>query len=162
MYYFKYNDTIIEKYVVKYNKNKLVMLRDNIIDNCSRIIHKESNIEPFNNFNTRIMNLKVDSINGESYHYSYDECKYPMLVGLIDMILRNNDASLDNLYIYKQQDMASAISEEEKEVIAKYYSSLLKLLSFELLSIIDFSDLSNDNYNSNKKQRKLFTKKRNK
>lgn len=47
MYYFKQIENKIEKYKVTYDKTKLEQVRNEVIDNCSQIIHRSIECEGY-------------------------------------------------------------------------------------------------------------------
>ena len=139
MYYFKYNDTNIEKYVVHFNRDELINLRYNVVTNCSELLHQEidSNEELYPNSKIKNFNKKK---NGNIYHYSFDEYVYPRLVSYIDMILRSDDRAIEIIVADRQNDIDLLKDETKKNKLDEYYNRLERLLSFELLITIDMDE----------------------
>ncbi len=153
MYYFKYTDTNIEKYVVYFNRDELTNLRHKVITNCSEMTHREiDSVEELSN-NSRIRNLKRSN-NGDTYHYSYDEYIYPRLVSIIDRLLRNDDKVIDTIANNMQNDIINLKDEMKKVKLTEYYNRLKNMLSFELLTIINF----NEPNTIKRKQRRILKK----
>lgn len=97
MYYFEKNGNYLYKYKVNVDKNKLLELRREIIDNCSEISNEEviSEKEPShleNGFERRCIFKE-----NESNKYSYLVYKYPYLVELIDRLLNNDNFAFQEL-----------------------------------------------------------------
>ena len=153
MYYFKYTDTNIEKYVVYFNRDELTNLRHKVITNCSEMIHREIDSDEELSNNSRIRNLKRSN-NGDTYHYSYDEYIYPRLVSIIDRLLRNDDKVIDTIANNMQNDIINLKDEMKKVKLTEYYNRLKNMLSFELLTVINF----NEPKTIKRKQRRILKK----
>ena len=146
MYYFKYNETSIEKYIVHFNRDELLHLRNSVVVNCSELVHREIDSEYEIKETRRITNLKKNKV-GDKYHYSYDEYIYPRLVALIDMLLKGDDRAIDGIKNVREDDVLSLSNADKQEKLNNYYNRLTNMLSFELLVTIDLSE------NSHKKHR---------
>ena len=150
MYYFKYNDTNIEKYVVQYNREELINLKYHIISDCKELVHREFDSKEELKRNQNIINLKVKK-SGDTYHYSYDEYVYPKLVSLIDMILRNNDKAIDEIKHHSEDDIISLKNESKQIKLRDYYNRINNCLSYELLVIITLNEHKNEKIRSKRR-----------
>ena len=139
MYYFKYDDLVIYKYIVNFDKNRMLSLRSNIINNCSELVHREVDSDIEINSSMRIRNLKQNKI-GDMYHYSYDEYVYPHLVSLIDMLLKNDITSLERILDLntKKNDVNKIQDEGKKNKLMIYYDRVIDIISFDLMDKINF------------------------
>lgn len=122
-YYQEEKDEVI-KYDVILNKEKLTKLRDEIIDNCSKIVHKkyESDIEPdffdvkrYRNYSAKKTG-RVKEYYGENkdiYELEYDEYIYPKLISYIDMLLTGDFTSAyESLKVYKGEIQEESIEDD--------------------------------------------------
>ena len=139
MYYFKYDDYIVYKYLVKFNRNEMITLRNSIINNCSELVHREIICNTVIKSNKKIKNLKQNKV-GEIYHYSYDEYVYPRLVSLIDLLLKNDDTAIEAIIDKStiMSDIKGLVDGQKKIKLMDYYDRLSNMLSFELMDIINF------------------------
>ena len=113
MYYYKKDESgRIEKYSIVFNKEALIALKIEIINNCSEISHKEVTgpltVAP-NHFDfLRIRNYKevkegrvhsrdFYSQNEVIYTFSYDLYEPPYLVELIDELLEGNIEAMEEI-----------------------------------------------------------------
>lgn len=149
MYYFNYKKDTVEKYLVSFDKEEIERLRIEIINNCSEIEHKE--YDGFNGPNyfdyLKIRNYKEkflriqesrDSLqmpDRKIYHYSYDEHKFPILISVIDNLLKEDVLSLESIFNNNSLLFEKPINER------------IKIASDELDSI--------DNLDLDKKRKKL-------
>ena len=158
MYYFKYNDAYIEKYIVRFNKDELIHLRNTIVNNCRELVHREIDTDIELSNNSRIRNLK-QSMNGDIYHYSYDEYVYPELISCIDMLLKNDDRAIDRIYSAKQNDIKYIRDENKKNKLCEYYQRIGNMISFELLTTINFDMLETSKCRTRRVSKSYNTKK---
>ncbi len=125
LYYYKQKGEFLEKYKISFNIVELVILRKEIIDKCSYITHeeKEYSYHPSKYYNEEclrhIKNLgetrKEDLGSGSSlsYHlYSYDIYKPPILVDLIDRLIKGEGEVIE--------DIDNPVPSEKKFDFAKY------------------------------------------
>lgn len=112
MYYFEEGTNLIKKYKVSYSKEELLLLRKEIIDNCSEIIHKdyETTTGPSSNDPLKIRNLVRCQIGVKEYRmntlmpdrklyrYIYDEYNFPYLVSLIDRLINGDVSALKEIF----------------------------------------------------------------
>lgn len=112
MIYYKKEDIQVYKYNVTFDKEKIIELRNEIIDNCSEVIHRETKntFAPTSKIGVmEIRNLnkkKIDIISKNDYYpdeilyqYTYDEYVYPYLITIIDNLLIGNAKYIDELSI---------------------------------------------------------------
>ena len=142
MYYFKYNDTNIEKYVVRFNRDELMNLRHSVITNCSELVHRDIDSDEELSNNSKIRNLQRIS-KGDIYHYSYDEYVYPELVSYIDGLLRSDDKVIEKIFNNRQNDIINIKTERKRNKLDEYYDRIVKMLSFELLTTISLNEPEN-------------------
>ena len=109
MIYFRKKEEVIEKYQVNFDKNELEKLKNEIIDNCSYILHKEYESDYSPRFTDEIIRNFTYTPTGKKeyfeetrdiYLYSYDEIKPPYLVKLIDQLLNGNSSAIDGILNY--------------------------------------------------------------
>jgi len=140
MYYFKYKDDVIEKYIVSFDINKVKKIRNNIINNCKVVIHKEYDgiKEPTGNEYIKIRNLTKMEIGKDVYRFSYDEVIYPLLVNTINLLLREDARAIDNIYLEKEYNNINELLDDNKrELLKLYYQKLKSILSFNLIATIN-------------------------
>lgn len=124
MIYFEKNDKEIKKYEVQFDRKKVKEIREEIIDKCSLIEHKEyeSDYAPYDY--TYIKNFAEPVAVGEMeydteirtvYLYSYDLIIPPQLVKLIDRLLNGSESALDDIKNYN----TSTIDELGKQIKKK-------------------------------------------
>lgn len=110
MFYFKYNDDVIEKYKVNFDKDKIENLKKEIINNCSIINHIEYESDYSPKFVDEIIRNFLCVPTGKTkeyfeesrkiYLYSYDEYIPPYLVKLINELLNDNSKIIDEILNY--------------------------------------------------------------
>lgn len=132
MFYFKYYDDKIEKYVVEFDRELVEELGVEIIDNCSLIVHHEEDLTlgPNKNNTLKIRNYhkgpKVGEYSHECgpdepiYHFSYDEYIYPSLITIIDKLLRGDSDAIDEINNYNPEiDNAKISFNKEIEKLSR-------------------------------------------
>ena len=130
MIYFKKCGDYISKSYVTIDIDNLKNVREEVINNCSGIIHHEHvcNISEIENRLVGIdyKNLEKEKIDDVTYKIIYDEYKYPRLVELIDKLLSGD---------------SSVISEiaSPKETNQNYYDENIEKLNDEINTINNFS-----------------------
>lgn len=110
MIYFMDEGKKRKKYEIVVDKDGLEKLKEEIINNCSMIIHHDCNTTKTPNYYDilRIRNYSEEKVGiYESndfyascetlYHVIYDEYKYPYLIELIDRLLNNDEEALDEI-----------------------------------------------------------------
>ena len=109
MNYFKYTEDNVLKYRVLFDREEIEKLRIEVINKCSRIVHKEFEGYMFLGKvdNLRIRNFRririgvhefIDGPDEDIYHFSYDEYVFPLLVKLIDKLLDGNVSVIDKIF----------------------------------------------------------------
>ena len=161
MYYFKFNDTSIEKYIVTFNSEKIKKIRTNIINDCSEVIHREVDAKeaPSNSNRMKVRGIsKIPIENSDEmlYHFSYDEYIYPNLVNLINMLLREDAKAIDGIFLSNYLDDINNISDKDKQdKLASYYQKIQDLLSFELIATISIEEPKKENNKQKRRIRKI-------
>lgn len=104
MIYFKTYAKKIEKYNINFNEEKLSKLKEEIIDKCSIIEHKDyEGIKDFDIMDRTIKNFsaittgKKDSEGKTIYNFSYDKYHFPYLAKIIDGIFCEYPSAIDGL-----------------------------------------------------------------
>lgn len=111
MIYFKKNNDVLEKYQVSFDRDEIEKLKQEIIDKCSFITHREyeSDYSPRFDKNEIIRNFSYISTGKEKeyfeetreiYLYSYDEYEVPYLVKLINELLSGETKAIDKILNY--------------------------------------------------------------
>lgn len=125
MNYFKKNETSIEKYDVKFERDEIERLRIEVINNCSEIFHREyDSTQGPNQFDyLKIRNYKqqengyqeyIDGPDEPVYHFTYNEYKYPYLISLIDRLLDGEESTLEEIFNYTPTDKRLSIEDRIK------------------------------------------------
>lgn len=102
MIYYKKGSNFVTKYDVVYDKEKLIELRDEIINKCSLVTienEKTHNIENNNfefyerrNVNKKLVEIKdKDYYDQKIYSITYEKYLYPSIVIYINQIIQNDD-----------------------------------------------------------------------
>ena len=146
MYYFKENDSTIEKYEIVYNEEKVKELRREIIDNCSHIIHNENRTtipEMFKEDKLRYRNLHSKEIGRREYQDGPDRVEY--LVTFDEYIFPEVVKLIDNMLIGDVESTLKIVSYHTKTIID--IDKLIAIKSGELDKI--------DNLNIKAKRQKL-------
>ena len=148
MYYYERFDDRIDKYELTFNKDDLEKLKKEIIDNCCEITHYDCNsiIIPLSDRYLKIKKLKYKPIglaeNNDFYtpddilyHLSYDEYKYPKIVGLIDKLLKE-DPDLDLNY-----DEELTVEEQIDKATREYEQIPIKSVEKRRIKKIEIDEL---------------------
>ena len=138
MYYYDIEDFEIVKYEVELNIEKLNLLKIQIVNECSEIVHKSyETVNPSSHFNqSYIKNYlaqkteKKDENNNDIYLISYDLYNVPYLVTLIDSLLNGNTSVINEIQNYKE-----CFSIENSEICDTYNTLLNELNSVEDIKI---------------------------
>ena len=126
MYYYDYKEIEIDKYKVDINREALLKIRREVIDNCSIIEHKDyySTVIPNEDF-LKVRNLghKRDGVREYKdgpdeplYRISYDEYKFPKLVDLIDKMLDNDVDVAIKLFKGEIKEEESSFKDQIREI----------------------------------------------
>lgn len=129
MKYYNLKDDVIEKYNVTFDTKEIEKIKNEIINNCSDIVHKKyrSDYSPSFSNNDIIRNYE-ERRTGDTkeyfeetrfiYEYSYDRYEPPYLVNLLNELLSGNNV-LKDILTYKVLDRLPIdvkIEEKEKEL----------------------------------------------
>ncbi len=128
-FYVKNRDNI-EKYELSYNKEEVLKLRQELIDNCSEISNKEvitsnNNIEKYMQ-GCEIRNISSIHLSKNTLKYHYQLYKYPNVVNIIDKILDGDTQSFVNLNVELNALKNESIKENNKN---KYELEIQKILN---------------------------------
>lgn len=134
MNYYRNEGNNIFKFIVSYDENKIKQLREEIIENCGTVNHKEyiTIYLPYLKENERIRNLKKTFVetkpnhdlyagDDDVYKIEYDEVVFPRIIELIDFFLNGHiDAlkSIENFAYLNNQPEEELIKEEQAVVSA--------------------------------------------
>lgn len=159
MFYFKVGNEIVEKYQVKFNKEEIEKLRENIIYNCSNIVHREyrSDYSPrfidrnlIRNFHATLVGEKeYFEETRDVYLFSYDEYEPPYLIKLIDRLLKEDTTVLEEILNYEIKSKPSFDKENNlvnpdflnAKSIYLYYQKLLSLINMELIDTLSLKEI---------------------
>lgn len=129
MKYYNLKDDVIEKYNVTFDTKEIQKIKNEIINNCSDIVHKNyfSDYSPSFSKSDIIRNYQ-ERRTGEVkeyfeetrfiYEYSYDRYEPPYLVNLLNELLSGNNV-LEDILTYKVLNSLPIdikIDEKEKEI----------------------------------------------
>ena len=129
MKYYNLKDDVIEKYNVTFDTKEIQKIKNEIINNCSDIVHMNyfSDYSPSFSKSDIIRNYQ-ERCTGEVkeyfeetrfiYEYSYDRYEPPYLVNLLNDLLKGKNV-LEDILIYKVIDSLPIdirIEEKEKEI----------------------------------------------
>lgn len=130
MYYYVEKETGIEKYLVNFQRQEAQELRMEIINKCSEIEHHEydgTRIKMPDIDGVRIRNYKERYVgvkesktlqypNEDIFHYSYDEYKFPILISIMDGLLKGNIDYIDSFLKYNPKVDSSSIDDKIKRI----------------------------------------------
>lgn len=165
MTYYQEEKEEVIKYDVTLNKEKLTRLRDEVINNCSKVVHREyeSDIEPdffdvkrYRNYRAKKTG-RVKEYYGEDkniYELQYDEYIYPKLVNYIDMLLRGDfNIAYQSLKVYKGENQEEPI---ESNGFIEIKTSIEHELTKDEINITKLKELLNkvEEYQNNLKLNK--------
>lgn len=151
MIYFKESENTIEKYVVEIDKEKFEPLQEEIIDNCSEIIHREEEYE--DNFFERsvypcydVRNIECERIDTQQYfdktvniyRYTYDEYVHPYLLDVYRGLKEENPSALDELYNFLNVEV---ILDDLKNKIKIYDEISTKNVKFNWMASVKRKEL---------------------
>ena len=136
MYYYEETDNEIIKYEVKIDREKLLNLRYNIVNKCSKIKHycyETDNLPELYFFEDNDIRNYISRKTGEKkeyfeeerdvYEITYDEYQHPKLADYIDKLLQGNLKVLSKLKKYKgdslEKDYVIELFNESKQIIMK-------------------------------------------
>ena len=126
MIYYELDDKVINKYEITYDINRINEIKEEIINNCSRIDHVEFEREySFNdNYfeNKLVKNHTSEPIGFNEYYdgtrsvylHRFDLLTPPNLVELIDRLLSDDKSAVNEIYFYQEEKVSF-----DKEIDAK-------------------------------------------
>ena len=153
LYYYQQKDKFIEKYKISFNIAELEKLRKEIMDKCSSITHEEKEYSycPDKYYNEgcirHIRDLgktreeDLGSGSNLTYHlYSYDLYKPPILVDLIDRLIKGDSQVLENI----DHPVASEAKFDFAEYLATKSAQIDAISNFEtekkIAALTDFKE----------------------
>ena len=136
MVYYEETENEVIKYEVKIDREKLSILRHNIVNKCSKIKHycyETDNLPELYFFEDNDIRNYISRKTGEKkeyfeeerdvYEITYDEYQHPKLADYIDKLLQGNLKVLSKLKKYKgdslEKDYVIELFNESKQIIMK-------------------------------------------
>lgn len=121
MVYLKRNNDVAEKYKVDFDKEQIEKLKNEIVNNCSFIEHKEYesdsssisiDVNTVKNFTYNLIGKKeyFEEVK-DVYFYQYDEYNPPYLVELINRLLKDDSSAIEEILDY---DISHELSIDDK------------------------------------------------
>lgn len=121
MIYLKRNNDVVEKYKVAFDKEQIEKLKNEIVNNCSFIEHKEYesdsssisiDVNTVKNFTYNLIGKKeyFEEVK-DVYFYQYDEYNPPYLVELINRLLKDDASAIEEILNY---DISHELSIDDK------------------------------------------------
>lgn len=121
MIYLKRNNDVVEKYKVAFDKEQIEKLKNEIVNNCSFIEHKEYesdsssisiDVNTVKNFTYNLIGKKeyFEEVK-DVYFYQYDEYNPPYLVELINRLLKDDASAIEEILDY---DISHELSIDDK------------------------------------------------
>lgn len=176
MYYYKKEDNEIIKYQVFLEEESLKKLRSEMIERCSLITHKcyrttqtpnKFDYEHIKNYHEKKIGIieynDFYSMPEDEYLVEYDYYEHPLLVSLIDRLIKGETNVIDEIEKYKvgNIDYEQILLQEQQEIINKLSNinyekineqiELLnknkeKLLNYQKQKILNKNQISANNY----------------
>ena len=126
MYYYHENEWYIIRDEINIDKYELKKLRNEVINNCSLIVHTEYNSDYAPTIDQSLVrNYKEKFVCKKEYfeetrdviHYSYDKLIPPKLVALIDRLLNDDPTAVHDIrnYDYKSETTIDKMIEEKNK-----------------------------------------------
>ena len=148
MVYYEETENEVIKYEVKIHREKLSILRYNIVNKCSKIKHycyETDNLPDFYLFENNDIRNYISRKTGEKkeyfeeerdvYEVTYDEYQHPKLANYIDKLLQGNLKVLSKLKKYKgdslEQDDVIELFNESKQIIMKELNKTLMSINVD-------------------------------
>ena len=167
MFYFKVEKEVVLKYQVNFNREEIEKLRENIIHNCSHIVHREyyNTCPPnftdksliFNFKSTFAFEKEYFEETKDVYLYTFDEYEVPYLIKLINRLLKEDATVLEEILNYKVEDKAS-LEEQINFVNQEYLKADNVFKRQEKLKELE-SLLSQKNLNKNQQSTYIYYQK---
>lgn len=136
MYYIKEEEQSFIKYEVIIQKEKLIDLKKEIIEKCSKIVHISrqsfSNLHDDNqlirNYKCKGTKIKENQCTADQIVYliEYDEYKPPQLVDLINEILEENPEGIEKLLLENPEKKPQEVTSEEEQEYLQAQQSIIE------------------------------------
>lgn len=111
MEYIVIDNDKIKKYIVSFNNEDIINLKNKVVDECSEIKHEifEDNYYPFAIKSEDFEYRNIKSLSITNYHndndyrfkYEFDKYIYPYLVKIINSLLNGDNTSIEDIFKYK-------------------------------------------------------------
>ena len=156
MYYYHENEWYIIRDEINIDKYELKKLRNEVINNCSLIVHTEYNADYAPTIDQSLVrNYKENFVCKKEYfeetrdviHYSYDELIPPKLVTLIDRLLNDDSTAVHDIrnYDYNSEKTIDKMIEEKNKELEntdeKMYNKRIMILQ-ELKKLVHDKELN--------------------
>ncbi len=120
MVYLKRNNDVVEKYKVDFDKERIEKLKNEIVNKCSFIEHKEYESDSYISIDVNTVKNFMCNLIGKKeyfeevrdvYFYQYDEYNPPYLVELINRLLKDDSSAIEEILNY---DISHELSIDDK------------------------------------------------
>lgn len=120
MVYLKRNNDMVEKYKVDFDKERIEKLKNEIVNKCSFIEHKEYESDSYISIDVNTVKNFMCNLIGKKeyfeevrdvYFYQYDEYNPPYLVELINRLLKDDSSAIEEILNY---DISHELSIDDK------------------------------------------------
>lgn len=120
MVYLKRNNDVAEKYKVDFDKERIEKLKNEIVNKCSFIEHKEYESDSYISIDVNTVKNFMCNLIGKKeyfeevrdvYFYQYDEYNPPYLVELINRLLKDDSSAIEKILNY---DISHELSIDDK------------------------------------------------
>lgn len=120
MVYLKRNNDVAEKYKVDFDKERIEKLKNEIVNKCSFIEHKEYESDSYISIDVNTVKNFMCNLIGKKeyfeevrdvYFYQYDEYNPPYLVELINRLLKDDSSAIEEILNY---DISHELSIDDK------------------------------------------------
>ena len=120
MVYLKRNNDVAEKYKVDFDKERIEKLKNEIVNKCSFIEHKEYESDSYISIDVNTVKNFMCNLIGKKeyfeevrdvYFYQYDEYNPPYLVELINRLLKDDSSAIVEILNY---DISHELSIDDK------------------------------------------------
>ena len=120
MVYLKRNNDVVEKYKVDFDKERIEKLKNEIVNKCSFIEHKEYESDSYISIDVNTVKNFMCNLIGKKeyfeevrdvYFYQYDEYNPPYLVELINRLLKDDSSAIEKILNY---DISHELSIDDK------------------------------------------------
>lgn len=120
MVYLKRNNDVVEKYKFDFDKERIEKLKNEIVNKCSFIEHKEYESDSYISIDVNTVKNFMCNLIGKKeyfeevrdvYFYQYDEYNPPYLVELINRLLKDDSSAIEEILNY---DISHELSIDDK------------------------------------------------